>query len=296
MLRHRAAGLRKSSVLSRDSHIHLVAPARALGSSEPIDSDRHSSPRDKQEARTNALRRTSQTRRKGRPAHLRSPDDSPMRDGNRDRLIGLLTERATRTLLAYLVETNPAVHMWLFMYYRDHSIPIVGSWDEVSGETFLRTLLSMESYESAISLGGDPGGMERMAVQQIAPRSLAQRIMDIRVGLSKEFMQDLAGVEEENRSLLRETLSMSLALTEQEPVVSRALPPRDMSKVFVHPELLDKEGMLLDEVATSHPELLPVMRARKEARAADASASDSNSDSEGGSAEEDQKGGKGPRL
>lgn len=34
-----------------------------------------------------------QNRRKGRPAYLRSPDDSPLRDGNRDRLIGLLTER-----------------------------------------------------------------------------------------------------------------------------------------------------------------------------------------------------------
>jgi len=32
-------------------------------------------------------------RRRGRPAHLRSPEDSPLRDGNRDRLMGLLTER-----------------------------------------------------------------------------------------------------------------------------------------------------------------------------------------------------------
>lgn len=32
-------------------------------------------------------------RRRGRPAHLRSPYDTPLRDGNRDRLLGLLTER-----------------------------------------------------------------------------------------------------------------------------------------------------------------------------------------------------------
>lgn len=32
-------------------------------------------------------------RRKGRPAWQRSPYDTPLRDGNRDRLIGLLTER-----------------------------------------------------------------------------------------------------------------------------------------------------------------------------------------------------------
>lgn len=33
-------------------------------------------------------------RRRGRPAHLRSPTDSPLRDGNRDRLVGLLTKRS----------------------------------------------------------------------------------------------------------------------------------------------------------------------------------------------------------
>ena len=35
-------------------------------------------------------------RRRGRPAWLRSPTDSPYRDGNRDRLIGLLTDRCAR--------------------------------------------------------------------------------------------------------------------------------------------------------------------------------------------------------
>jgi hypothetical protein len=40
-------------------------------------------------------------RRKGRPAWRRSPDDSPLRDGNRDRLIGFLTERAARTLVSF---------------------------------------------------------------------------------------------------------------------------------------------------------------------------------------------------
>ena len=35
-------------------------------------------------------------RRKGRPAWRRSPDDTPLRDGNRDRLMGLVTARAVR--------------------------------------------------------------------------------------------------------------------------------------------------------------------------------------------------------
>lgn len=36
---------------------------------------------------------TNKNRRRGRPAWQRSPDDTPLRDGNRDRLMGLLTER-----------------------------------------------------------------------------------------------------------------------------------------------------------------------------------------------------------
>ena len=51
-------------------------------------------------------------RRRGRPAWTRSPDDSPFRDGNRDRLIGLLTERATKTLIYYLSETNQHLYYW----------------------------------------------------------------------------------------------------------------------------------------------------------------------------------------
>lgn len=53
------------------------------------------------------------TRRRGRPAHQRSPDDSPLRDGNRDRVIGLLTLRAAKTLEYYFVETNLTYHHWL---------------------------------------------------------------------------------------------------------------------------------------------------------------------------------------
>jgi hypothetical protein len=55
----------------------------------------------------------SATRRRGRPAHQRSPDDSPLRDGNRDRLIGLLTLRAAKTLEYYFMETNLTYHHWL---------------------------------------------------------------------------------------------------------------------------------------------------------------------------------------
>ena len=43
----------------------------------------------------------------------------------RDRLIGLLTERAARTLLYYLSETNQHVYHWFIVYIRDNPIPRV---------------------------------------------------------------------------------------------------------------------------------------------------------------------------
>lgn len=41
----------------------------------------------------------TKNRRRGRPAWLRSPDDSPLRDGNRDRLLGLLTDRCVEVIV-----------------------------------------------------------------------------------------------------------------------------------------------------------------------------------------------------
>lgn len=73
---------------------HLVVSAK-LGRPEPQRQpdpfDRHSSPRDKQEAARKLTVSRSQKgkafdtskRRRGRPAHLRSPHDTPLRDGNR---------------------------------------------------------------------------------------------------------------------------------------------------------------------------------------------------------------------
>ena len=81
-------------------------------------------------------------RRLGRPAWKRSPDDTPLRDGNRDRIqgalwtamhaarirlslpsltprgelptgvAGMLTTAAVKTLLAYTTETNQQLHHW----------------------------------------------------------------------------------------------------------------------------------------------------------------------------------------
>ena len=46
----------------------------------------------------------------------------------------------------------------------------------------------------------------------IDPRTLAQRIMEIRVHLAKEFVEDLKFVKDENADMLRDALSCSLKL------------------------------------------------------------------------------------
>lgn len=46
-----------------------------------------------------------------------------------------------RTLLVYLQELNVIHHRWLSDYYKQHEIPLVGSWDDVSGDAFLRGML-----------------------------------------------------------------------------------------------------------------------------------------------------------
>ena len=80
-------------------------------------------------------RRDLRARAKSRPL---KPDDSPLRDGNRDRLLGLLTERAARTLLFYCSETNQHLYHWLNEYIKQNPIPRNGQYQDISGESLAR--------------------------------------------------------------------------------------------------------------------------------------------------------------
>ena len=195
----------------------------------------------------------NKARRKGRPAHLRSPNDSPLRDGNRDRLIGLLTKRAAKTLEYYFLETNLTYHNWLAVrhtryeywhsrascalglwrhgnvapvlvhcrirtllgvhnshvmtctlehtviniavrgmvqqYIRQNEIPTTGSWDDISGESFLRKLLTAGVDEASYKGGVSDPMFSCVGTIGIDPRAVAQRIMDIRTAISREFIQ-----------------------------------------------------------------------------------------------------------
>jgi len=146
---------------------------------------------------------------------LRSSFDSPLRDGNRDRLIGLLTKRAAVTLSYYLMETNVNVHHWLVLFMKEHPIPIRGTWEDVSGETFLRHLLSGEVESTKWSKSRDPM-FDCVVPCDVDPRNIAQRIMTIRSELAKEFIEELQNISEENSSLCRETLHQSLLMSSSE--------------------------------------------------------------------------------
>jgi hypothetical protein len=125
---------------------------------------------------------------------------STILSGNRDRLMGLLTVRAAKTLAQYLTETNVDLHNWWAAYLEAHPVPRnMGDWDEISGDAFLRGLLTMPPPH------GPSGGVQ--------PREMAVRVMDIRKELAREFREDLEGVADDNSELLRETLTASLNLS-----------------------------------------------------------------------------------
>ncbi|KAL4458896.1 hypothetical protein ABPG75_013761 [Micractinium tetrahymenae] len=150
-------------------------------------------------------------RRRGRPAWMRSPDDTPLRDGNRDRLMGLLTDRATRTLEHSLEEGNPTLHIWLSLYLQQNGIPKDGNWSDVSGENFLRTLLTQPIEEISGSFSDEEPQFANASPIGGDPRLVAQRIMDYRHAIAKEWIDELKAVQEENKLLLSESLMSSLA-------------------------------------------------------------------------------------
>jgi hypothetical protein len=219
-------------------------------------------------------------RRRGRPAWLRSPDDTPLRDGNRDRLMGLLTNRsdtlylllsfqmahahakdyradfldtasfddipcdflvtlsfrASKTLLYYFFELNPTLYGWFTQYMKDHPIPKDGNWDDISGETFLRELMAQAYTETS---WGQQRGLPEMydctGYLGVDPRNIAQRIMEIRSQIAKEWIEELKAVSEENALLMRESLVSSFSLEN----VTVAEPGNDANNDgFVHPEMM----------------------------------------------------------
>lgn len=80
-------------------------------------------------------------------------------------------------------------------YIRQNPIPLEGNWDTVSGEEFLRKLLT-EGVDTTRYKGGvrDPL-FSCVGTIGVDPRAIGQRIMDIRSALAKEFIQVLLSAE-----------------------------------------------------------------------------------------------------
>lgn len=116
-----------------------------------------------------------------------------------------------RTLATYLAETNLHLYHWLVAFERAHPIPRDGAWDDVSGTTFLRTLLALPVMDARYDVGREHLYDNFSPGLQVDPRQLAQRILDIRKAIAAEWRQDLEDVGEENAIVLREAAAASLA-------------------------------------------------------------------------------------
>lgn len=89
-----------------------------------------------------------------------------------------------------------------------------GNWEDISGATFLRKLMSMPIGSANVS-------PKRAAVYEmtrragINPREVAASILSIRTQLAVEWCQDLASgaIEEENATLMRESAAAAMAKT-----------------------------------------------------------------------------------
>lgn len=143
--------------------------------------------------------------------------------------------RAAKTLLYYMFELNPTLYGWWLKYIEDHPIPKDGNWDDISGETFLRELLSLSYQETS---WGRQRGVSSMydctGSIGVDPRNLAQRVMEIRSQIAKEWIDELKAVSEENALLMRESLVNSFTL---ENVVSDSESGDESDGGFVHPEM-----------------------------------------------------------
>ncbi|KAG1667239.1 hypothetical protein FOA52_009804 [Chlamydomonas sp. UWO 241] len=165
---------------------------------------------------------------------------SPLRAQTREFMLGVLTARATRTLTVYLQETNQALGHWLMRFQSENPITLSGTWEEISGDSFVRKLLSMPIEEAHWGVGVGMGGSAPPGSGIcVDPRSIAQRILQIRAQLAREVAQDLRLVQDDNDEFLRvaerTALERSLAMA--------ALPVADGAAASgggggpVHPEM-----------------------------------------------------------
>lgn len=77
----------------------------------------------------------------------------------------------------------------------------------------MRALVSATVHKPFSSQSDTPACL-CFCVQTVDPRQVAQRIMDIRISISKEFQEDLNSIQDENMELLKKTLMASLKFSD----------------------------------------------------------------------------------
>ena len=70
----------------------------------------------------------------------------------------------------------------------------------------------LTSTSSRCPLQGRDAMYDNFGTCGVDPRNIAQRIMDIRSVLAKEFVADLSNIAEENALLMRESIAESFSL------------------------------------------------------------------------------------
>lgn len=138
-------------------------------------------------------------------------------------------------MIIYLQETNVVACQWLMTFMNANPITLSGSWEEISGDAFLKKLLSMPVQEHRFQNGCEDIHNNFSAIA-VDPRSIAQRILEVRAQLAKELIQDVALVPEDNDLLLQQSLLASL---ESSFRILPTLPPA-AAEGPVHPELMDQ--------------------------------------------------------
>jgi hypothetical protein len=89
-----------------------------------------------------------------------------------------------------------------------------GNWEDISGATFLRKLMSMP-VSSANTSPKRAAVYEMTRRAGINPREVAASILSIRTQLAVEWCQDLSSgsIQEENADLMRESAMAAMAKT-----------------------------------------------------------------------------------
>lgn len=100
----------------------------------------------------------------------------------------------------YLYETNPNVYQWLTIFIKENPIPQDGAWDDVSGDNFLRKLLSMPVEHASYNMVALEPLMPCMGAQ-----ATSSSITKLLKGMRLNFQDEQAWITRSKAEITMET-------------------------------------------------------------------------------------------